>query len=145
MSRKSAILRDQSGTTTLEFALTALALMMLLIGICEFGSVCWTWQAIEATANDAARCAGLNAPSCKNASTTPLNTKTYAATAAQNRGFTGITTANVTVSTGTSGQTVCNTTATVVAVGLTYSFNWIFLVPLPSTINVHACYPLKSS
>ncbi len=136
---------DETGTTTLEFALMALAVMMLIIGIGEFGMVVWSWQAIEATANDAARCAGLNAPSCKNAGTTPANTQTYAVSAAQSRGFTSLSTSNVTVTTGSSAQTACGgTTATVVQVTVTYQSNWTFLVPLPSTLSSSACYPLAT-
>jgi Flp pilus assembly protein TadG len=139
------LLRDSGGSTALEFALTALALVMLIIGVGEFGAVCWAWQVLEATAGDAARCAGLNATSCKNAATTPINTQNYAASAALGRGFSGVTASSVTVTTGAAAQTTCATTAPVVVVAINYTFSWAALVPMPSTVTASACFPLASS
>jgi Flp pilus assembly protein TadG len=137
--------RDVAGSTTLEFAMTALAMVLVLIGFVELGIVTWSWQVLETAATEAARCAGINATSCKNVDTAPANTQNFASTTAQGLGLSSVTASNVTVSTGAAAQTACGTTATVVSVALTYQFGTAFLPPLPSSITASACYPLVTA
>jgi Flp pilus assembly protein TadG len=121
-----------------------LALAMVLVVTCavEVGIVFWTWQALESAATEAARCAAINSSSCKNVSTTPANTQSYALTVVQARGLSGVTTSNITVTTGAGGAGCGTTTAQIVSVAISYQFSPIFLPPLPSTISASACYPL---
>jgi len=133
--------RDTAGTTTLEFGITGLCFVLLIIGIVEAGVLLWSWQALESTVADVGRCASINAPSCLNPSTTPANTQNYAVTTALARGLPGITTGNVTVTTGAAAQTVCGTTATVVSIAMSYQFGISLLAPLPNSISASACFP----
>jgi Flp pilus assembly protein TadG len=131
---------DVTGTTALEFAFAGPALLGIILGIIELGIVGWSWQALQATATDAARCAALSATSCKNASLT----QTYASTAASSRGL-SLPVGNVTVATGTAAQTACGTNATVVSVALSYQIAPGFLSWLPSNVTASACFPVASS
>ena len=134
------LVRDRRGAAIVEFAMTALWMVLLLVGAVELGIVFWTWQALEETAFEAARCAAINGTSCKNVATTPASTANYAATVAQARGLSTVTSSNVTISTGAGA---CGTTtATVVSVTLSYQFSSGFLASLPTSISASACFPL---
>jgi Flp pilus assembly protein TadG len=136
--------RQRGGAAALEFALAVTPLLLLLLGTIEGGLLLWSWQALEGAVIDAGRCAALDATSCQNAATTPSNTASYAASAAQLRGLSSVTASNVTVSTGTTAKALCgNTTASVVTVSIAYKFSMISLIPLPSTLTVAACFPLS--
>jgi len=136
---------DAAGSTALQFALVSLPLFLLLLGIIESSLLYWSWQALEGAAIDAGRCAGLNAPSCGNPTTSVTATQTYAVSAAHMRGLGTVTTANVTVLTGPAAQTACgSTTATVVSVQITYKYPMIAFVPLPSNLTAASCFPLAS-
>jgi len=139
-----ALYRHRSGAAALEFALAVTPLLLLILGIIEGGLLLWSWQALEGAAIEAGRCAGLDATSCQNVATTPANTASYAATAANARGLPSVTSSNVTVSTGATAKALCgNTTANVVAVAIAYKFKMISLIPLPSNLTATACYPLS--
>jgi len=145
MSTVYRLRRDVSGTTAIEFALVALPLFVLLLGILEGALLYWSWQALEGAAIDAGRCAALNASSCGNPTMSVTATQSYAVAAAQQRGLTGVTTANVTVRTGASAQASCgSTTVSVVTVTMTYQYAMISLVPLPSNLSASVCFPLAS-
>jgi Flp pilus assembly protein TadG len=143
--RVSGRLRGRSaGTTTVEFAMTATPMLMLVLGVLQAGLMLWTWQALEATAIDAARCAAINATSCQNVATSVTATRSYAVSIAQLRGLGSVTTGNVTVQTGAAAQTACgSTTASVVSVTLSYTYKIVF-VSLPSSLTAAACFPLAS-
>jgi len=145
MRARAGFLRDAAGHTAVEFAIVALPLFLLFMGIVEGGLMYWSWQALEGAAIDAGRCAALNAPSCGNPTTSTSATQSYAVAAAAQRGLTGVASANVTVATGATAQATCgNTTATVVSVTMTYHYAMISFVPLPSNLSATACYPLAS-
>jgi Flp pilus assembly protein TadG len=138
--------RDRRAVVALEFAVAVMPLVLLIVGIVESGLMFWSWQALQATAIDAARCAAINALSCQNAATTPANTQSYAATEAVGRGLTGVTSSNVTVLSGTAAQSACGaTTASVISVKLTYQYAPVVLVPLSSGLTAAACFPLAAS
>ncbi len=61
--------RDSRAVTTLEFALLAPALLVLVFGIIEFGRWIWTMQALQATAAQGARCMAVLSPSCTSGGT----------------------------------------------------------------------------
>jgi Flp pilus assembly protein TadG len=134
------------GSASVQFAVTATALFLLLLGILESSLLYWSWQALQGAAIDAGRCAALNAPSCGNPVANTTATQSYAVTAAQERGLASFTSANVTVLTGAAAQAVCgSTTATVVTVQLTYHYAaMISFVPLPSNLSARSCFPLAS-
>jgi Flp pilus assembly protein TadG len=135
--------RHRGGSTALEFALTALPMLFLTFGIIEGGLLFWSWQALEGAAIDAGRCAAINAISCKNPTTTPANTASYAAKAAGMRGLSGVTSNNVTVTTGSAAQALCgNTTASVISIALAYRFPAMAVVPLLSNLTASTCFPL---
>jgi Flp pilus assembly protein TadG len=129
----------------MEFALAGLPLFMLMLGIIESGLLFWSWQALEGAVTDAGRCAAINAVACANVSTAPDATKSYAVSAAQLRGLSGLSTSNVTIVTGAAAQALCgNTTAAVVSIAMSYRYHMITFIPLPSNITVSACFPLSS-
>jgi Flp pilus assembly protein TadG len=137
--------RDRRGTTAMEFALAGLPLFALMLGIVESGLLFWSLQALQGAVTDAGRCAAIDEVSCANVSTSPGNTMSYAVTAAANRGLSGLTTANVTVTTGAAAQALCgNTTASVVSITMTYQYHMITFIPLPSKLTASACFPLSS-
>jgi Flp pilus assembly protein TadG len=134
-----------AGSTTIQFAITALPFFLLVLSIIEGSLVFWSWQALEGAAIDAGRCAALEAPLCGNPATSVTATQNYAVTAANARGLSNITTANVTVLTGASAEAQCgNTTASVVTIGMTYHYAMMAFIPLPSNLSVSACFPLAS-
>ena len=131
-----------AGTTTVEFAMTATPMLMLVLGVLQGGLLLWTWQALEATAIDAARCAAINAASCQNVATSVVATQSYAAGIAQLRGLGSVTSGNVTVQTGATAQAACGGTAvSVVSVTLSYTHTIVF-VSLPSSLSASACFPI---
>ena len=132
-----------AGSTSIEFAVTAVALLMMILGVIEGGLLYWTWQALEAAVIDAARCAAINASSCQNVATAPAGTRTYAAGAALARGLSGVSAGDVTVTTGTGAQTGCGTSGTnFVSVAISYQFGLDFLVVPPTSVSASACFPL---
>jgi Flp pilus assembly protein TadG len=135
--------RDVAGVVALEFAICAPVLFWLIFCTIDVGIATWMWQVLEATASEAARCAGINATACKNATTAPINTQTYAVSAATALGLSAVTTSNVIVSTGAAAQTVCNTTASVVSVSVSYTYVPVVL-PLSSSLSASACFPLAN-
>jgi Flp pilus assembly protein TadG len=145
MPARHRLRRHAAASTSIEFALVALPLFLMFLGIIEGGLLYWSWQALEGAAIDAGRCAALNAPSCGNPTLSVAATQSYAVAAAAQRGRTGVTTANVTVQTGAAAQASCGkTTANVVTITMTYTFPMISFVPLPSTLTASACFPLAS-
>jgi len=137
--------RHTGGATSLEFALAAIPLFLLLLGIIESGLLFWSWQALQGAAIDAGRCAAINATSCANVATTPANTASYAATAAQQRGLGNVKSSNVSVTTGAAAQALCgSTTASVVSIVMTYKYPMISFIKLPSSLSASVCFPLSS-
>jgi len=131
--------RHNAGGATTEFAMTILAMLMIIFGVLQTGIMCWRWQALESAATDAARCSGLAAPSCPDTT----STATYAATVAQARGLSGVTASNVQVKIGSAAQTACgSTTASVVSVVVSYTNPLILWWGSSVTLSASACYPL---
>jgi Flp pilus assembly protein TadG len=56
----------RAGATSLEFSLVGLMFFGLLIGVVEMGRVLWTINALHYGAEQAARCAAINATLCGN-------------------------------------------------------------------------------
>lgn len=66
--RPSKLMADESGTTALEFALTAPAFFLFIFGIVEMGLLLWTQIGIQHGAEMAARCASINNTLCPSSS-----------------------------------------------------------------------------
>ena len=62
--KRSKFVRDESGTTALEFALTAPVFFLFIFGIIEIGLLLWTQIGIQHGAEMAARCASINSTTC---------------------------------------------------------------------------------
>ncbi|MGD0108581.1 MAG: TadE/TadG family type IV pilus assembly protein [Rhodopila sp.] len=132
--------RHSAGGATIEFAMTILAMLMIIFGVLQTGIMCWRWQALESAAIDAARCSGLGATSCPDSASTAI----YAASVAQLRGLSSLTASNVTVTTGTSLAACGSTTVSVVSVALSYTNPLILWWGSSVTMTASACYPLSS-
>lgn len=61
----SGLLRNQSGGTAVEFALTAPVFFALIIGAAEVGLLCWAQLALQQGSEAAARCASINKTVCQ--------------------------------------------------------------------------------
>jgi len=57
-------LRNRSGATAVEFALTVPAFFALVIGAVEVGLLCWAQLALQQGSEAAARCASVNKTLC---------------------------------------------------------------------------------
>lgn len=66
MSRRN-LWTDESGTTALEFGITAPAFFLFIFAIIEAGLLLWTQIGLQHGAELAARCASVNATLCPNA------------------------------------------------------------------------------
>jgi Flp pilus assembly protein TadG len=60
----SKLIRDESGTTALEFALTAPAFFLFIFSIIQIGLMMWTQIGMQHGAEMAARCASINSTVC---------------------------------------------------------------------------------
>jgi Flp pilus assembly protein TadG len=92
------IMRERAGTAAVEFSLIMPALLLLLLGIMEFGRAMWVQNALHYSVQQAARCASIDANTCGSSSQTT-------AFAAQQAGA-GFTTAVFTVATPSCGNQV---------------------------------------
>jgi hypothetical protein len=55
---------DRRGNAAIEFALTAIPLLLFLFGIIEFGRTMWLQNALDYSVVEAARCASINPTLC---------------------------------------------------------------------------------
>jgi hypothetical protein len=66
--RVSACLRAlrsaDDGVAAPEMAILLLVLLMMILGICEFGRALWTMSTLQSAVEAAARCAAINAANC---------------------------------------------------------------------------------
>ena len=123
--RRSKILRDESGTTALEFAMIAPVFFLFIFGIIEAGMLFWTQTGMQHGAAMAARCATINSTLCPD----PTAIKSYATQ--QSFGLT-LPTSTFTYSTPACGNQV----------DANYTFKWppIFGLP-PLNLTAKACFP----
>jgi Flp pilus assembly protein TadG len=116
---------DAAGSAAVEFALTIPVLLLLLLGIAEFGRLMWTQNSIQYAVEQAARCAAFKLSSCGNAA----QTQTYAASLVH--GYTAVA-AEFTVTYGACGVT--GTTGVLVSAS----------VPFTSLLSPRSERPLES-
>jgi len=127
------LLRDRAGVTSVEFALVASLLILLLTGTLSIGLLTWTASMLQSVALQTARCVAIGSSACPSG-------PTYAVTLAQKTLFTGvINAANVTVSSASS----CNGASgsyTKVAISSSY-WSGALTPALNSVVNATLCYP----
>ena len=81
--------RDKRGAAAVEFAAVIGPLLLLTLGVFEFGRLLWTREALQETASAGARCMGMSATSCASGgSYSSGNTMTYVESVASNWGVT---------------------------------------------------------
>jgi Flp pilus assembly protein TadG len=133
------------GTTSVEFAICALAMTMVVVGTLEFGRLVWTSEVLQDAAAEGARCMGLRSASCAaSGAYSSANTTTYVVALATSRGVVitagMVTLTNPAVCGGASGfsRVAINYDFTTVAPGLLTSLAGGFAVP------ASACFPNSS-
>ena len=122
---RSKFIGDESGTTALEFALTAPAFLLFIFGIIEIGLLLWTQVGIQHGAEMAARCASINSTLCPN----PNAVTTYAVQ--QSFGLT-LPSSTFTLTTPACGNQV----------NASYTFQFPAIIGLsPLNLTAQACFP----
>jgi Flp pilus assembly protein TadG len=121
------ILRDQSGTTAPEFALTAPVFFLFIFGVIEVGLLFWTQIGMQHGAEMAARCASINAALCPTS-----NPNAIIGYATEQAIGLNLPTSTFTYSTPACGNQVNGS----------YSFHFPSIIPLaPLTLTAQACFP----
>ncbi len=139
-------LADRRGSTAVEFAILAPVLLTLMFGGLEYARLLWTWQALQITGDETARCVAIGNSACAAAST-------YAVTTATNNGAIGLVAANVQIANQPPAITkasACNrpagTTEVQVTLSLPFSSVAGTLIPaLRQTLTTSSCYPLTGN
>ena len=109
--------RDREGTAALEFMLVAPFLVLLTLGIIDFGRIMWASTTVEHAAREAARYASLHGAGTKVVATVGT-TQTYAEDRA-----TGLDTGDMNVNVTYLGGS--NASGSSVTVDITYDFNLV--------------------
>ena len=138
-SRLASLKRHTAGATSLEFAILASALFLLLFGCIEGGLLMWTRGTLQSVAAQTARCSAVTAPLCASAS----QSKQYAVNLAQSwLGTALIVTADVTITTpSTCGSGNAPGTFQKVIIAAP---SWVGAIAYPfgaHSVNVTACFP----
>ncbi|HEY1613542.1 MAG TPA: TadE/TadG family type IV pilus assembly protein [Rhizomicrobium sp.] len=143
---KRGLWRAVRGTAAIEFAVLAPALLTVAYGVYEFGRMAWTLEALQESATQGARCAGIKQTSCETGGAFSSSaTATYIQGVATGWGLT-IPSADITA----TGSTTCAGVSGFAQVQISYVFNTTVANLLPSlangaTLTVKSCYPVNSS
>ena len=116
--------RDSRGNTAIEFALTAIPLLLFLFAIIESGRAMWLQNALDLSVAEAARCASINPTLCG----TTSQIQSYAS----DQSGAGLDSSIFSVSTPSCGNQV------------SASYPLTLTIPTLSvsvTLNAQACYP----
>jgi Flp pilus assembly protein TadG len=141
----NTLARCRRGTTAVEFAICALAMVLMVVGFTEFGRLVWTFEVLQEAASEGARCMGLRASYCAASGTySSANTTNYVVGLAISRGVT-ITSAMVTL----TPAAVCGGASGFSQVSIRYDFTTVAPELLTSLVNgltvpASACYPNSS-
>jgi Flp pilus assembly protein TadG len=122
----TSLLSARHGTTAVEFALLAPALLLILFGAIEFGRLMWTQSALHFAVEEAARCASVTPSVCGTSS----QITAFAATA--------ISPLNITSTAFTSTSPSCGHQ---VSASFPYQFVVTGLFPFTPTLTAQACFP----
>lgn len=132
-------------TTAVEFAVCALAMVLLVVGFAEFGRLVWTSEVLQEAAATGARCMGLHASSCAaGGAYNAANTQAYVVSQATAAGVV-ITTAAVSL----NHAAACGGAAGFSQVAINYRFASVAPALTGAlsngfTVSVSACYPNSS-
>ncbi|HWY17017.1 MAG TPA: TadE family protein [Rhizomicrobium sp.] len=137
----SGFLRAVSATASIEFAILAIPFFGLSIGVFEFGRACWTQEALQESATQAARCIGVHQGACYSGGVYSASaTQTYVQQVASGWGI-GVPTADITPTQSTS----CGGVAGFAQVQIAYNFSTVAGALIPSLANVamtaNSCFP----
>jgi Flp pilus assembly protein TadG len=142
ISRSATFSRCELGATAVEFSLILLPLLLLTLGIIEFGRLMWYREALQQTAIASARCVGMLQTNCTAAGVyNASNSTSFVQTTAASWGIT-LPTSGVTVNT----SATCGGVTGFSQVSLTYTFQTVMPGLLPmlaggSMITAAACFP----
>ena len=137
--------RTRRATTAVEFAVCALAMVLIVVGFAEFGRLVWTSEVLQEAASEGARCMGLGANSCAAAGAySASNTTGYIVSLATTRGV-PITAAAVAL----NNAATCGGAGGFSEVTITYDFTTVAPTLLTSLVNgfsvpASACFPKHS-
>jgi hypothetical protein len=144
-SQRTTLARACRASTAVEFAICALAMVLIVVGFIEFGRLVWTIEVLQEVVSEAARCMGLGANSCATAGVyNSANTNGYVVSLAASRGVV-ITTAMIAL----SNTANCGGASGFSQVSISYKFITVAPVLLPSLVNgfmvpASACFPNHS-
>lgn len=125
MSTLRSIWHDRSGTSAVEFGLTAPVFFLFVFGIIEFGLLLWTQVGMQRGAELAARCATVNTTLCGTSSA-------ISAYATQQAFGLSLPDSTFTATTAACGNQVSGS----------YSFQFLsFLGLSPINLTAQACFP----
>ncbi len=142
---QSRLMQASEASTSVEFAICALAMVMMIIGFTECGRLIWTFEVLQEAASEGARCMGLRANACASAGVySPANTTNYVVSLATSRGVT-IPASTVAL----SNVAVCGGTPGFSQVSINYDFTSAaanLLTVFAGGLNVAAaaCFPNSS-
>jgi Flp pilus assembly protein TadG len=124
MKTKTSLRRDEVGSLTVDFAMIATPLLLLILGTMELGQMLWYQNALNYSVEEAARCASIDANNCGTSS----QVKSYAA----GRSGAGFATAVFSTSTPSCGNQV----------NASYPMSLhIPFAPISVTLTAQSCYP----
>ena len=138
----SALARARRASTTVEFAICALALVLIIVGFMEFGRLVWTSEVLQEAASEGARCMGLRANACASGGAySSVNTTNYVVTLAISRGV-AITATMVAL----NNAATCGAASGFSRVSISYDFTTVAPRLLTSLVNgfivpASACFP----
>ncbi len=137
-----ALARTARATTAVEFAVCALALVLIVIGFAEYGRLVWTTEVLQEAASEGARCMGLGATSCAASGVyNAANTTAYIVSVATSRGV-AVKTAAITL----NNAATCGGASGFSQVSISYTFTTVAPALLTSLVNgfvvpASACFP----
>jgi Flp pilus assembly protein TadG len=148
MNARASLLfwRANKGGSAVEFALVVTPLLMLAMGVFEFGRYYWTTEALQESAVAGARCIGISQSSCASAGVyNSGNTASYVQGVAAGWGVT-VPTSDIV----TTNSTTCGTLTGFAQVKITYLFKTVIpnIIPIGAggqSITVQSCYPNNPS
>jgi len=138
----ASIVVGKSGVSTIEFAIVAPLLLLLVVGIIEFTQLMWTREALEQSAFSGARCMGVLSASCASGGkVNNVATDSFIQSVGSSWMISIPTTAIA-----LNPNTTCGSVAGFSQVTLTYTFytaapNLITALAPGVTLTVQACYP----
>ncbi len=81
--------RSRRAATAVEFAVCAMAMVLIVVGFMEFGRLVWTFEVLQESAAEGARCMGLRATACASSGAFSAgNTTAFVVALAATRGVT---------------------------------------------------------